>query len=138
MMLYNWFQIVSGLSFLAVCDNGTYGLNCGFHCGACLNSEQCYHVNGACLNGCDPGFQGGSCKDSKILSQLLVFLFSEKQQMSCVTRHRQVNWETNFSFKMTAVYASGSVIYLKKKCFRCVSTLFRHIWSHISTPGIMS
>jgi hypothetical protein len=55
---------------ILACDNGTYGLNCDFHCGACLNSEQCDHVNEICLNGCDPGFQGRLCKESKLLSQL--------------------------------------------------------------------
>ena len=63
----NNIAFVSELLLHVACDNGTYGLNCDFHCGACLNSEQCHHMNGACLNGCDPGFQGGLCKESKLL-----------------------------------------------------------------------
>nr|XP_022311825.1 receptor-type tyrosine-protein phosphatase epsilon-like isoform X1 [Crassostrea virginica] len=38
------------------CDTGTYGLNCSEKCGACLDTS-CYHVNGSCYKGCQPGWQ---------------------------------------------------------------------------------
>nr|XP_022306974.1 multiple epidermal growth factor-like domains protein 10 isoform X1 [Crassostrea virginica] len=43
------------------CDGNTYGGDCGEECGECVNDEQCHHINGTCLNGCDRGFQGLGC-----------------------------------------------------------------------------
>ena len=41
--------------------NLTYGLDCQEICGNCLNLKQCNHINGSCMEGCDPGFQGEKC-----------------------------------------------------------------------------
>lgn len=46
-----------------VCDNGTYGDNCSMPCGQCLDSAQCHHVNGTCMNGCASGYGGFKCTD---------------------------------------------------------------------------
>ena len=42
----------------ADCYSGMFGQRCTESCGKCLGKEQCHHVNGTCLNGCDPGYQG--------------------------------------------------------------------------------
>ena len=47
------------------CDNGTYGNDCNNTCGHCINDESCFHTNGSCLNGCDPGFTGNICQTSR-------------------------------------------------------------------------
>lgn len=46
-----------------VCDNGIYGANCSMPCGQCLESAQCHHVNGTCMNGCASGYRGFKCTD---------------------------------------------------------------------------
>lgn len=40
-----------------------YGENCGIACGNCLAKEQCHHINGTCMNGCDRGYQGSKCTE---------------------------------------------------------------------------
>lgn len=57
-------------SFIIECDGNKYGAGCQQSCGSCLRSEQCHHKNGSCLNGCDPGYQGLSCKDSKLVTHI--------------------------------------------------------------------
>ena len=44
-----------------------FGENCTEHCGNCLNSEQCHHINGTCMNGCDRGYEGLYCTEGKSL-----------------------------------------------------------------------
>lgn len=44
-----------------------YGTNCTEKCGSCLNVEQCHHINGTCMNGCDRGFYGSYCIEGNSL-----------------------------------------------------------------------
>lgn len=46
---------------LKACDGGTYGDNCILTCGNCEESEQCHHIDGTCMNGCDSGYQSVKC-----------------------------------------------------------------------------
>lgn len=55
------------MSHVTACDNGTYGADCMEFCGKCLDNEQCHHINGTCFSGCDPGYQGLNCTESKLL-----------------------------------------------------------------------
>ena len=43
------------------CAGEMFGQNCKKSCGKCLNNEQCHHINGSCLNGCNPGYHGINC-----------------------------------------------------------------------------
>lgn len=43
------------------CNGKSYGQKCQQNCGNCKNNEQCHHVNGSCMNGCDSGFYGTKC-----------------------------------------------------------------------------
>ena len=43
------------------CADNTYGLECTKSCPKCKDSEQCDHVNGSCLNGCEKGIYGVNC-----------------------------------------------------------------------------
>lgn len=52
--------------FLSDCEGGMYGDNCSVPCGNCFRSEQCHHINGTCLNGCDSGYQGLPCTKGEI------------------------------------------------------------------------
>ena len=45
----------------AECDGGEFGQNCKESCGKCVKEEQCDHVNGTCMNGCDSGYFGTLC-----------------------------------------------------------------------------
>lgn len=38
-----------------------YGENCSKSCGNCKNSQQCHHIDGTCMNGCENGYQGSKC-----------------------------------------------------------------------------
>lgn len=53
--------------FLIACQNGTYGQSCKDTCGYCLNYDDCFHVNGACVMGCEPGYKGSICKNGQWL-----------------------------------------------------------------------
>lgn len=44
-----------------------YGANCTEECGTCLNSEQCNHINGTCIYGCDKGFHGSECIEGNLV-----------------------------------------------------------------------
>lgn len=48
---------------LIACDSHFYGENCSTPCGNCLESKQCQHTNGTCMNGCASGYQGLTCKE---------------------------------------------------------------------------
>uniref|UniRef100_K1PHS8 Endothelial cells scavenger receptor n=1 Tax=Magallana gigas TaxID=29159 RepID=K1PHS8_MAGGI len=43
------------------CDRGLYGSECNETCGHC-REKQCSNINGRCLTGCDPDYQGDLCK----------------------------------------------------------------------------
>ena len=53
--------------FFSECGNNTYGQGCIGLCGHCSENEQCHHINGSCLNGCDPGFNGLKCDQGNYL-----------------------------------------------------------------------
>lgn len=55
------------LIFIEDCKDGKYGKNCSISCGNCLESEQCNHINGICMNGCDSGYQGFLCIEGKVV-----------------------------------------------------------------------
>ncbi|XP_078327321.1 uncharacterized protein LOC111115469 [Crassostrea virginica] len=44
------------------CRSGKYGKNCNNSCGFCSDQNDCSHVNGTCLSGCDLGYTGALCK----------------------------------------------------------------------------
>lgn len=46
------------------CNIGSYGIDCEDSCGLCRDVNQCSHINGTCLTGCDAGYQGTMCKRS--------------------------------------------------------------------------
>lgn len=51
---------------MSECAGNTYGLECTKLCTNCRDGEQCDHVNGSCLNGCDKGVHGVNCDKGKI------------------------------------------------------------------------
>ena len=42
----------------------TYGHICNNTCGNCLNVNECFHTNGTCITGCDPGYTADLCETS--------------------------------------------------------------------------
>ena len=59
--------MVEILPFFSESGNNTFGQNCTGVCGHCSENEQCHHINGTCLNGCDPGFNGLKCDQGNYL-----------------------------------------------------------------------
>ena len=53
------------------CKRNMYGVNCTGSCGHCQNST-CHHVNGTCLTGCSPGYQGPFCSKGKTFEQNVI------------------------------------------------------------------
>lgn len=47
------------------CEGITFGPGCINMCGKCARNEHCHHVNGSCMNGCDPGYYGPQCTKCK-------------------------------------------------------------------------
>lgn len=47
------------------CGNGKYGSNCLLNCGHCKKMSDCNHVDGSCMSGCFPGYNGSRCIDRK-------------------------------------------------------------------------
>lgn len=47
------------------CDAGLFGENCSRFCGHCFEIKKCHHVTGICPKGCEPGYRGNDCKESK-------------------------------------------------------------------------
>ncbi|XP_056003380.1 uncharacterized protein LOC125662467 [Ostrea edulis] len=49
-----------GWNCTEACSNNTYGVNCVYSCGHCIN-ETCDHVTGNCSIGCDRGWTTSKC-----------------------------------------------------------------------------
>lgn len=62
---YFRFALNYSSSYYPECTNGTYGANCGSTCGQCRNDADCDPISGMCTFGCDPGWQGLRCQQSK-------------------------------------------------------------------------
>ena len=54
--------------FFLACSRGAYGTKCHEMCGHCFEEQNCFHIDGTCLNGCDPGYYGVSCKTGTFTS----------------------------------------------------------------------
>ena len=46
-------------------------------CGNCSRGDQCNHVNGSCLNGCDVGVYGDKCDKGKFYNLITICGFYE-------------------------------------------------------------
>lgn len=47
------------------CSNVKFEDGCHRDCGYCRNMSLCHHENGACPNGCEPGYKQYDCKQRK-------------------------------------------------------------------------
>lgn len=47
----------SFILLITECSDGSYGEECKYQCGECLNVITCDNVNGKCSEGCKPGWQ---------------------------------------------------------------------------------
>lgn len=67
----NWRCLVYHDIFAVVteCTGLMYGQNCNLSCGHCIMSEQCHHINGTCMSGCDIGYHGLHCTEGKTSGQ---------------------------------------------------------------------
>lgn len=72
--------------YITDCDENKYGENCSKSCGNCSGSEQCHHINGTCINGCESGYQGPKCIDSGyIVSRNIYFLKNNAANLKSVS-----------------------------------------------------
>lgn len=66
------------------CNGGMYGTNCSVTCGNCFESQQCHHINGTCMDGCDDRYQGLKCiegKDIKVRNGVSVCTCASKRMV---------------------------------------------------------
>ena len=52
-----------------VCAKGRYGKNCTGRCSANCVDGACDHVDGRCVQGCNPGYQGTTCSNGIFISR---------------------------------------------------------------------
>ena len=60
--------------YFPACAIGIYGQDCSFTCGNCAGGEPCYHVDGICPSGCEPGWVIGLCSEGK--SHVFIIIFN--------------------------------------------------------------
>lgn len=51
--------------FISECPSDHYGRNCSSRCGHCYGKAACDIVTGKCEHGCEPGYMGDKCLQSK-------------------------------------------------------------------------
>lgn len=75
-----------------------YGYNCSILCGKCFESEQCHHVNGTCMNGCDSGYQGEHCTEGNSVGFFLgkYYFFLQLRITKKIFCHFLVECQDNF------------------------------------------
>ena len=54
------------------CDGNKYGQDCHYTCGDCHNGDQCNHVNGSCLGGCNAGMSGEKCDEGNWVTRYML------------------------------------------------------------------
>ena len=82
------FQIY--IFFILACENLTYGLDCREVCGNCLNLKQCNHINGSCMEGCDPGFQGEKCVRGTFTNLVFLHIYYKRTMFFSVWVRRML------------------------------------------------
>lgn len=85
--IYKWFS---------ACLNGKYGPNCREICGHCYNNSDCYHGNGTCLEGCDPGYWNHECKTRTF------FFYNQSLKHMCAFYDNSVKFLGDFIYKNNA------------------------------------
>lgn len=61
------------LSYTLECDDGKFGTDCRIVCGHCHQGQPCDKETGACLHGCEPGYDGIYCNKCKYMIALILF-----------------------------------------------------------------
>ena len=89
---------------LTECHSGTYGQNCTLSCGKCVAKEPCHYVTGACMNGCERGYQGKQCKTGTVYSKIIKRLIIS-QYWLCVYIRIFVGRNESFPFTMMDKYS---------------------------------
>lgn len=67
------------------CDATWYGAGCKSQCGHCVGEDNCHHVNGSCLLGCQEGFTGDLCFNREWC--IYVMCYGVKKKNLLIIRH---------------------------------------------------
>lgn len=57
-----------------------YGDGCQTDCGHCKDMVQCNHVDGACPNGCEPGYTQDNCTNRTTMFHYYLFIVGQTKQ----------------------------------------------------------
>ena len=81
-----------------------YGVDCSKKCGACVNNEECHHVNGSCLMGCERGYHGQKCNQGNFstLKKFLQFL-KDLHNLYATRAERQI--KEKWFFDINSIYS---------------------------------
>ena len=102
---YYMFRTLTVLCWLFTyteCDIGTFGRGCREICVQCKENTTCHHINGTCMEGCNPGFIGLQCDQGTFfwLKKRVHFIFFRRKMFSltisdtkcfCTLKHYCIN-----------------------------------------------
>ena len=107
------------------CSIGTYGEGCKEECGHCHNQTSCDHVNGSCLDECQPGYIGSQCKISRLRAwnpsrKAILMLYSNIWQDPfniCLSRQHWLNKNNYRGTRWCKILQLSVLVYPVQKYF---------------------
>lgn len=113
------------------CDATWYGAGCRFQCGHCVGKDDCHHVNGSCLLGCQKGFTGDLCFNRKwciCVMSIIVYLIQNhgKSYNNYLHLNNLFKYGLNkcYLFNCFVIIASLYAFHLHSLIFRLEQVLF--------------
>lgn len=104
------------------CESGFYGLNCTDLCSShCENNDPCDHISGVCPNGCQDGYIGARCNNSKNLDS---FVYNNIVHIELLI----LNNNANISVDYTCSLQSGKL--WEKLLFSMFFKLQWNMWTY--------
>lgn len=115
------------ISFMYLaCDATWYGAGCKFQCGHCIGEDNCHHVNGSCLLGCQKGFTGDLCFNRKwCICVLLIIVYLIQNHGKSYNNFLHLQPFFQVWFKQNVTYLIFFCYYSQFICFHLHSLIFR-------------
>lgn len=127
--------------YIEACSGRTYGDNCSSRCAKCRDMEECHHINGTCMNGCEIGYQGFKCSTgcyicifsidgSSFDSCLLKSIFIFKTNSSDLIEHNLKlpschHFALHEFFSVSIVFFSFETALLQSALMVCMETIVK-------------
>lgn len=113
-----WCQIIhTHINFMYLaCDATWYGAGCKSQCGHCFGEDNCHHVNGSCLLGCQEGFTGDFCFKRKFCIHNVDKRFLYKKKTIEHDILIICTYNINFKYGLKKCYISFLYCYYSQMC----------------------